>query len=203
MPTEEKVKKVEELSERLSSAVAALFANYRGLTVPEMNELRAVLSEVNASFSVVKNRLTKLAIEKAGLEGLEQFLQDTPTAIAFVGGDPAAGAKVLVEATKKYPVLEVKGGFAEGRVLDASDVLTLASLDSREAMLAKVAGLAKAKTTKTAWLLQALVRQFASLLDARRTQLGEDRPAPEEQQESEQTPEEPTPQEPSESEGGT
>jgi large subunit ribosomal protein L10 len=201
MPTEEKIRKVEGLSEQLSASQAALFTDYRGLTVHEFADLRSALREADTRFAVVKNRLTKLAVKNVGLEGLEHLLEG-PTAIAFVMGDPVAGTKALVDALKRFPVLEVKGGFAEGRVLRPDQVQALAALDTREVMLATFAGVAKLQMARTAWMIQALVQRLAALLDAYRSQLEGATPeaepppevpdeAPREPKEEERPPEEP------------
>lgn len=181
MPNPTKVDKVRELSERLTAAEAAVFAGYRGLTVQDAGELRTTLAEVETRFAVVKNTLARLALKEAGLDGLEPFV-DGPTAIAFVGGDSVAAAKRLLDATRRYPVLELKGGFAEGRVLSAEQVRALATLESRELMLSKFAGLAKSQMARAAWMLQSLQATFLSLLEAYQEKLpaeeGEGRDAP-------------------------
>jgi len=170
MPRAEKEARVKGLAERLSESQAAVLAGYRGLTVHEAAELRNALAEVGTRFSVVKNSLTRLAVKEAGLEGLEELI-DGPTAIAFVVGDPVAGAKRLVEQARRFPVLEVRGGFAEGRILSADEIRALAALESREAMLATLAGLAKSQLARTAWALQALQSRFVGLMEALREKL--------------------------------
>lgn len=170
MPNPTKVDKVRELSERLTAAEAAVFAGYRGLTVQDASDLRSTLAEVETRFAVVKNTLAKLALKDAGLDGLEPFV-DGPTAIAFVGGDPVTAAKRLLDASKRYPILELKGGFAEGRVLSADQVRALASLESREVMLARLAGLAKYQMARAAWMLQSLQAKFLALLEAYKEKL--------------------------------
>lgn len=167
MPNPTKIDKVRELSERLTAAEAAVFAGYRGLTVHDAGDLRSTLAEVDTRFAVVKNTLALLALKEAGLDGLESFV-DGPTAIAFVGSDPVTAAKRLLDASRRYPVLELKGGFAEGRVLSAEQVRALATLESREVMLAKFAGLAKSQMARAAWMLQSLQSKFLSLLEAYR-----------------------------------
>lgn len=170
MPRAEKEAKVKEISVRLTESQAAVLTGYRGLTVADAAELREALGEVDTRFSIVKNSLTALAIKEAGLEGLAGLI-DGPTAIAFVQGDPVAGAKRLVEATRRFPVLEVRGGFAEGRILTADDIKSLAALESREAMLAKVAGLGKMQMARAAWMFQALQSRFVSLMEALKEKL--------------------------------
>ncbi|HEX6263216.1 MAG TPA: 50S ribosomal protein L10 [Actinomycetota bacterium] len=176
MPNQQKVEKVEEIRERLRSAQAAYFADYRGLSVPDIGEVRTALLEAEAAFTVLKNTLTRLAVRDLEMSELESFLEG-PTAVTFVQGDIVAGAKALVDATKRFPVLEVKGGLAEGRVLGADEIRALAALETREEMLAKVAGLLSMHMRKAAYLMQALQSRFASLLSAYAEKLEEEAPA--------------------------
>jgi large subunit ribosomal protein L10 len=200
VPRAEKEERVRGLAERLSAASAAVLTDYRGLSVKDAAELRAALAEVDARFSIVKNTLTKLAVKEAGLEGLAEFV-DGPTAIAFILGDPVAGAKRLVDEARRLPVLEVRGGFAEGRILSADQIRQLASLESREVMLARIAGLGKVQLSRTAWILQALQARFLLVLRALADKLPdqvatEEAPAAEEERPAEM------PEAPSEGEAG-
>src|SRR5918999_5599153 len=170
MPRAEKEERVRGIAQRLSSAEGAVLTDYRGLTVQDAAEVRAALEEADARFSVVKNSLTRLAVKEAGLEALQEYV-DGPTAIAFIQGDPVAAAKALVEQARRLPALEIRGGFAEGRILGAEEIRALARLESREAMLAKLAGLAKMQVSRTAWMLQALQAKFVSLMEALRDTL--------------------------------
>lgn len=170
MPRAEKEAKVKGLTERLGESQATILAGYRGLTVQEAAEVRAALAEAETRFSVVKNSLTRLAVKDAGLDDLVGFI-DGPTAIAFVRGDPVSGAKRLVEQARRFPVLEIRGGVAEGRVLDAEQIRSLAALETREVMLAQLAGLAKSQLNRTAWALQALQSRFVGLMEALREKL--------------------------------
>jgi large subunit ribosomal protein L10 len=170
MPRAEKEAKVKGLTERLGESQATILAGYRGLTVQEAAELREALADADTRFSVVKNSLTRLAVKDAGLDELDPMI-DGPTAIAFVRGDPVSGAKRLVEQARRFPVLEIRGGFAEGRVLDAEQIRAMAALESREVMLAQLAGLAKSQLTRTAWALQALQSRFMGLMEALREKL--------------------------------
>ncbi|HUG88563.1 MAG TPA: 50S ribosomal protein L10 [Actinomycetota bacterium] len=185
MPNQQKVEKVAEIKERLQAAQAAYFADYRGLSVPDIGEVRTALVEVEAQFAVLKNTLTRLAVRDLELSELEEFLEG-PTAVAFVQGDIVAGAKALVDASKRFPVLEVKGGLAEGRVLGADEIKALAALETREEMLAKIAGLLSMHMRQAAFLLEALQSKFAALLAAYREKLEEETPA-EEPAEQEET----------------
>lgn len=170
MPRAEKEERVRGIAERLSSAEAAILTDYRGLTVQDAAELRAALADADTRFSIVKNSLTRLAVKQAGLEDLDQYV-DGPTAIAFVLGDPVAGAKALVELSRRLTALEIRGGFAEGRVLDAEAIRSLAALESREAMLARIAGLGKGQLARTGWMLQALQSRFVALMEALKEKL--------------------------------
>ncbi len=172
MPRAEKEEKVRGIAERLTSANAAIIADYRGLTVKDAADLRTALAEADTRISVVKNTLTRLAVKEAGLDGLTDFV-DGPTAIAFIHGDLVAGTKRLVEEARRLPVLDVRGGVAEGRILSPDDIRELAALEPREVMLARVAGLAKMQLSRTASMLQALQVRFVRLMEALKEKLPE------------------------------
>lgn len=165
MPKAEKVAKVAELKERIEGSQALILADHRGLTVVDARELRTGLRDADASFAVVKNTLMKVAAGEAGLAELHDLLTG-PTAVAFVNGDPVLAAKRLAEAQRKFPALEIKGGYVEGRVLSAADARALAKLESREAMLSRVAGLAKTEMSRAASMFQALQGRFLGVLEA-------------------------------------
>jgi large subunit ribosomal protein L10 len=203
MPRTEKEAKVKGLAERLGESQATILAGFRGLTVQEAAELRTALAEADTRFSVVKNSLTRLAVKDAGLEELMDLI-DGPTAIAFVRGDPVSGAKRLVEQARRFPVLEIRGGFAEGRVLTAEQVRSMAALESREVMLAQLAGLAKSQLTRTAWALQALQSRFVGLMEALREKLpGDESVETAVEEPSASTQESPSADEPSDSASST
>lgn len=176
MPRADKEAKVREIAGELEGSQAAVLAGYRGLTVQEAAELRGALLETDTRFAVVKNRLAMLAVKEAGHEELTEFF-DGPTAFAFVKGDPVAAAKSLVEQERRFPVIEIRGGFAEGRVLTADDIRTLAALESREVMLARIAGLGKMQISRAAWMFQALQSKFLLLLQALKDKLPVDEAA--------------------------
>ena len=167
MPTPQKVERVREIKERLTGSAAALVSDYRGVTVKEITELRAALREAEATFTVVKNTLTKLAASEAGLQELAELL-DGPTAITFVQGDVVVAAKRLADAAKRMPALEIKAAVMEGRVLGAEQARALATLESREVLLAKMAGMAKASMSRAAFAFNAVQARFLSLLEAYR-----------------------------------
>jgi large subunit ribosomal protein L10 len=166
MPKPEKQEKVKELTRRFKDSSGALFAEYRGLTVKDITELRRSLRDVDASFAVVKNTLTKLAAKDAGLEEVLELLVG-PTAVAFMGGDPIRGAKAVLEATRRFPTLVVKGAIIEGRVYGEDQARALATIDPTEVSLAKVAGLLQAPVARVAYLLQAPLQRIAYVLAER------------------------------------
>ena len=170
MPRAEKEAKVREIVDELTGSQAAVLTGYRGLTVQESGELRAALADVETRLSVVKNSLAMLAAKEAGLDDLTRMF-DGPTAVAYVKGDAVAAAKRMVEQAKRFPVLEIRGGFAEGRILTADDIRSLATLESREVMLAKIAGLAQSQIGRAAFMFQALQSRFVLLMQALRDKL--------------------------------
>jgi large subunit ribosomal protein L10 len=165
MPNAQKIERVAELKEEIEGSSALLLTDYRGLTVSEITELRRSLREGGARFAVIKNTLMRRAIEGTDAAGL-QVLFEGPSAIAFVQDDPVAAAKSVTAASKKFPALILKGGFVEGRVLDADQARALADLDSREVMLSKLAGMVKAEMVRAAGMFQAAQARFLSLLEA-------------------------------------
>ena len=187
MPKTEKIEKVAELKERIEGAQALFLTDFRGLTVTESGELRRSLSGAGAKFAVVKNTLMRRAAADAGVSELEPLL-DGPTAVAFVDGDPIAAAKSLADATRRYRTLVVKGGFLEGRVLTPEEAQALATIESREVLLAKMAGLAKAEMSRAAYMFNALQSRFVALLEAYRDKLPGEAATEPEPQAAEQPP---------------
>jgi len=145
---------------------AALLTEYRGLTVAQLKQLRRSMAS-EAEYAVVKNTLTKLAATRAGIEGLDDMLQG-PSAIAFVKGDAISAAKALKAFAKEHPLLVIKGGYFDGKVISAAEVQKLADLESREVLLSKVAG-----------ALMATLSKAVRTIDALRAQLAEGQPAAE------------------------
>ena len=158
-----KTETVREITERFSDTDAALLTEYRGLRVAEIREVRNALREADADYKVLKNTLARIAVREVGLEDLVALLEG-PTAIAFVKGDVAAAAKALDEAAKKYPVLLVKGGVLNGKVLDADQARALARLESRDVLLSKIAMLFNAPAQQTVNVFAALLRDLGSML---------------------------------------
>lgn len=166
MPKPQKVEKVKELTRRFKDSSGAMFAEYRGLTVKDVTELRRSLREVDTSFAVVKNTLTRIAAQDAGLQAVIDLLQG-PTAVAFMAGDPIKGAKAVLEATRKFPTLVVKGAVIEGRVYGEEQARSLATIESTEVSMGKVAGLLQAPIARTAYVLQAPLQRIAYALAER------------------------------------
>ena len=167
MARPDKAAKVAELTDQFSNSAAAVLTEYRGLTVKDLKTLRRSLGE-NASYAVSKNTLAAIAAKEAGIEGIEDSLTG-PTAIAFVTGDVAAATKGLRDFAKAHPSLAIKGGVLEGRFLDAQAVLKLADLESREVLLAKMAGALQANLAKAAYMLAAPLSQGARVFGALQT----------------------------------
>ncbi|MGH2734057.1 MAG: 50S ribosomal protein L10, partial [Actinomycetota bacterium] len=138
MASPEKEGAVKELSARFGEADAALFTEYRGLSVGEMAQVRNALRASGAEYKVSKNTLTRIAVRELGMDDLVGELTG-PTAIAFVSGDAVEAAKALDDAVKQFPVLVVKGGVLEGTILSADQVKDLAKLEPRDTQLAKIA----------------------------------------------------------------
>ena len=157
---------VAELTKNFENSTAVLLTEYRGLTVAQLKQLRNDIRQ-DAEYAVVKNTLTKIAAANAGVSGLDDELKG-PSAIAFVHGDPVAVAKSLRAFAKANPQLVVKGGYFDGAPLTAAEVNKLADLESREVLLAKLAGAMKATMTKAAYVFQALPSKAVRTVDALR-----------------------------------
>ncbi|MGI5284236.1 50S ribosomal protein L10 [Nonomuraea polychroma] len=166
MARPDKATAVAELKNEFAGSAAAVLTEYRGLTVAQLKELRTSLGE-NAKFAVAKNTLTKIAANEAGVTGLDDLLVG-PTAVAFVKGDVVEAAKGLRDFAKANPLLVIKGGVLEGKALNATEITKLADLESREVLLAKLAGALKAKQSAAAAMFAALPTQMAQLADALR-----------------------------------
>src|SRR5712692_3538838 len=165
MARPDKVAVVEEVRDKLRDADAAVLTEYRGLTVSELAQLRGTLRPSSTEYKVFKNSLARRAVEAAGLTDLLPLLEG-PVAIAFVHGDAVVAAKVLRDFGKTYPVLVIKGGLLGPRVLSGADVESLAEIQPREVLLARLAGGFQAPLTKAAGLFQAFTRNLAYGLQA-------------------------------------
>lgn len=155
---------VAELAEHFTSSSAAVITEYRGLTVKQVTELRRALGK-DTTYAVVKNTLTRRAAADAGVT-VDDSLLTGPTAIAFVSGDPVLAAKGLRDFARANPLLVIKGGLLDGKALDAAEVSRIADLESREVLLARLAGALKALPTRAAGLFQAPLSQMARLAAA-------------------------------------
>jgi len=196
MRRDQKEQVVEELTARLKAAETLLVADYRGLTMPQIDELRTRLLESGARFTVVKNTLTRRAAEAAGTEGLLTLL-DGPSAIAFLeaDGDMVATAKALADAARETNVLEIRGGIMQRRAVTAEEVEILAKLPPADVLRGQVLGAIVAPLTALAGLLNAPLQNLRGLIDARIEQLGgeEAEAAPEPEAEAEAAPAEEAP----------
>lgn len=180
MAKAEKAATIAELKNEFESSSGAVLTEYRGLSVAQLKELRTNLGE-NARFAVVKNTLTKRAANEAGVDERFRDLLEGPSAIAFVHGDVVEAAKGLRDFAKANPLLVIKGGFVDGQSMDATEIGKLADLESREVLLAKLAGAMKASMSNAAALFNALPTQAAQLaeaLRAKREAAGETADAP-------------------------
>ena len=181
MKKEDKERVVAELTERLRTTDTLMVADYRGLTMPEIDALRGKLLEHGARFAVVKNTLTRRAAEAAGSDALLALL-DGPTAIAFLesDGDPVAVAKALADAARDTRVLTIRGGILEGSAIEAASIEELAKLPPAEVLRAQFVGAIAAPMATVVGLFNAPLRDFVGVLQARIDQLeaqGEAAPA--------------------------
>jgi large subunit ribosomal protein L10 len=165
VPRPEKVAAVEQVRKDLTDAAATLLTNYRGLTVSELAQLRTELRKAGADYKVVKNTLTRRAAAAAGIDGLDDYLIG-PTALVFCGDDPVGPSKALKAFAKDHPDLLVKAGYLDGEVLDEAAAVRLADLESREELLAKLAGLMNNALAGFARLLQAPLADQVRLVQA-------------------------------------
>lgn len=157
---------VAALADKFRGASAVLLTEYRGMSVAQLKELRRSLAG-NAEYAVVKNTLAAIAARQSGLEALADDLKG-PTALAFVTGEPVEAAKALRDFAKENQQLVIKGGVMDGNVLDTADVEKLASLETREVLLAKAAGAMKASLSKAAYLFVAPASKAVRTVDALR-----------------------------------
>lgn len=163
---------VAEIVDEFNASAGAVLTEYRGLTVQELQTLRRSLG-ANANYAVVKNTLTKIAAEQAGFNGLDDYLAG-PTAVAFIKGDAVEVAKGLRDFAKANPALVIKGGYLDGKALDAAEIGKLANLESREVLLAKLAGAMQASLAQALYVLNALPTKAAQLAVALQAKATED-----------------------------
>ena len=181
MAQADKATAVADIAEQFKSSSATVITEYRGLTVANLAELRRSLSG-SATYSVAKNTLIKRAASEAGVEGLDELFVG-PTAIAFVSGEAVDAAKAIKKFAKDHKALVIKGGYMDGRALTVAEVERIADLESREVLLAKVAGAMKANLSKAAGLFNApasqMVRLAAALQEKRAAEAPAEAAAPE------------------------
>ena len=177
MARADKVTAVADIAEQFKSSTATVITEYRGLTVANLAELRRSLSG-SATYSVAKNTLIKRAASEAGVEGLDELFVG-PTAIAFVSGEAVDAAKAIKTFAKDHKALVIKGGYMDGRALTVSEVERIADLESREVLLANLAGAMKANLSKAAALFNAPASQVARLAAALQEKKAAEAPAAE------------------------
>ena len=164
MARPDKAAAVAELTDEFRSSNGAVLTEYRGLTVAQLKQLRTALGD-DVNYAVVKNTLTKIAAKDAGVDSFDSLLEG-PSAIAFIKGDPVVAAKGLRDFAKANPLLVIKGGVLEGKALGSDEISKLADLESREVLLAKLAGAMKAAPQQAVSLFAAPLSQAARLFAA-------------------------------------
>jgi large subunit ribosomal protein L10 len=164
MARPDKAAAVAELTDEFRSSNGAVLTEYRGLTVAQLKQLRVSLGD-DVNYAVVKNTLTKIAAKDAGVDSFDSLLEG-PSAIAFIKGDPVVAAKGLRDFAKANPLLVIKGGVLDGKALGSDEISKLADLESREVLLAKLAGAMKAAPQQAVSLFAAPLSQAARLFAA-------------------------------------
>ena len=172
MARPDKAAAVAELTDEFRSSNGAVLTEYRGLTVAQLKQLRVSLGD-DVNYAVVKNTLTKIAAKDAGVDSFDSLLEG-PSAIAFIKGDPVVAAKGLRDFAKANPLLVIKGGVLEGKALGSDEISKLADLESREVLLAKLAGAMKAAPQQAVSLFAAPLSQAARLFAALQDKLPAD-----------------------------
>ena len=172
MPTAQKAQAIEELTESLQRAQLAVLTDYRGLKVGDLQALRSTLRPMGAEFHVAKNTLTRIAAERVGIEGLAPLL-DGPLALVLAYDDPVGASKAITDFARTSRILTVKAAVLNNRVIQAGDVEALATMPSREQLLAKLLGLMVSPMARTVGVLSGPSRSLAYVLQARADQLSE------------------------------
>jgi large subunit ribosomal protein L10 len=175
MANVEKTAAIAEIADKFRESGAAVLTEYRGLTVAQLSQLRTSIRE-HATYAVVKNTLTEIAAKEAGITAFDGHLQG-PSAIAFVTGDPVEAAKGLRDFAKAHPLLVIKAGVLDGKPLSPEEITKLADLESREVLLAKLAGAMKGSLSKAVYLFAAPLAQTARVVDALRQKVEAEGPA--------------------------
>ena len=156
---------VSEIQEKMQQAQSVVFVDYRGLTVEEVTNLRCKMRDAGVEYKVIKNTMTQRAADKEGIEGLNSILEG-PTAVAFGMKDPVSPAKILVDFAKDTKKTEIKGGVLDGKTIDVDGVKYLASLPSKEVLLAKMMGSLNAPVTGLVMALSGVMRNLVCALNA-------------------------------------
>jgi large subunit ribosomal protein L10 len=173
MPTAQKAKKIEELSDQLGRAQLTIVADYRGLSVSDLQALRGNLRPFGAEFHIAKNTLAKIAATNAGIEGLDPVLEG-PTALVLAYDDIVGPSKAVSDFARISRILSVKGGVMNQKFIAATDVEAVASLPSREVLLTKLVGMLQSPIARTVGVLGGPSRSLAYVLQARANQVGSD-----------------------------
>lgn len=171
MPTQVKSQQIDDLVERMRRAELTILADYRGLTVSALQDLRGRLRPVDAEFKIAKNTLTRIAAERIGIEGLEPFLEG-PSAIMFAYGDVVAPAKAMSDFARSSRILQVKAGVMNNLVVSQGDIEAISSLPPREELIGKLVGLLASPMSRTVGVLSGPSRSVAYLVNARVESLG-------------------------------
>lgn len=171
MPTPLKAQQIDELVEHMQRAQLTIVADYRGLSVTALQDLRGRLRPVKAEFKVAKNTLTRIAAERIGIEGLEVHLEG-PTAIMFAYGDVVAPAKAMSDFVRSSRILQIKAGVMNNQVLTPGDIEAISSLPPREELIGKLVGLLASPMSRTVGVLSGPSRSLAYLVNARIESLG-------------------------------
>ncbi len=164
MPKPEKIKVVEELKEKFQSARGIVLADFTGLTVAEVNELRRKCREAQVEYRVVKNTLARIAVREANLAGLEEHIEG-PTAVAISEVDPIAPAKVLSDFMKEFEKLTFKGGYIEGELCTPEKVKEIGNLPTKDELMAQVIGAINAPISQVVFCIEGLLRNVISIVD--------------------------------------
>ena len=175
MAQPEKAAAIAELTDKFRNSGAAVLTEYRGLTVAQLTALRSTIRE-HATYAVVKNTLTEIAAKKAGVTAFDGQLSG-PSAIAFITGDPVQAAKGLRDFAKANPHLVIRAGVMDGKALSPEEINKLADLESREVLLAKLAGAMLASLSKAVYLFAAPLSQVARVVEALRAKVEAEGPA--------------------------
>jgi len=165
MPTAEKAAKVSELTQKMAGSKAIYLADFTGLDVASVTDLRSQLRQASVEYEVVKNRLAKRAAQEAGIAGLDPFFVG-PTAIAFAGADPVEPAKILQKFIDAGGKITIKSGLVDGQVISADQFKALATLPSREQLLAKVVGAVQGPLYGLSGVLSGLLRNLVGVVAA-------------------------------------